>query len=336
MKGGRGVQINGEGLIGMPTDNSPILTDSAEGTRFEADQLSGDESFLSSVARGQLHYILPALEHVYGTPGEKLQTVFKNIISVKGQGHIFECSNPDSCAVEYDAAFTPQVRRVFPATVYAGQDICFEVFTDQVSSGGKKVFTKAEIDGFLLDVTDSEPVTPSTGYDYTVCATVGETEANDNSKLEIFADVGKYSISSHALSYEENESYVVRTIPTIKLLQSNTLFKAGGARVEIKGLGFSENEADNTVTFDDLTCEVLSSSNTHIICELPEKTEDTSAPYYVGGTGARAKVYVGSKNTINEDTHTPLRDEYFTDLDAKRDTLSDQTTRIIETFFVPP
>ena len=90
------------------------------------------------------------------------------------------------------------------------------------------------------------------------------------------------------------------------------------------------------VTFDDLTCDVVDFSSTHITCQLPEKTTTTTASYFVGGQGARVKAYSSGRSGLDE-TATPIYETVFTDLDVEKNTIVDTPeTRVVETWFVPP
>ena len=73
------------------------------------------------------------------------------------------------------------------------------------------------------------------------------------------------------------------------------------------------------------SCTVLDFSSTHITCQLPEKTTTTTLSYFVGGLGARVKVYSSGRSGLDE-SDTPIYETVFTDLDVERDTI-DKCTR---------
>ena len=238
-------------------------------------------------------------------------------------------------------AYTPSVHSIYPSTVYPGQEICFDVFTDLATNGGNKALVSGTIGNYNIDhqiYSWKNTQSVSNKNNYQLCANVGDVTPQADNPLTMTAQLGKYLISDFAYSYDASSKYLVRTIPKIDLLQTNTLFKAEGSIISIRGEGFYPDISKNEVTVDDLACTVLEASETEIKCSLPEKTATTSGNLFVGSTGARSKVYSLDKNSIN-DSSKSVREEYFTDLTSVRNTISDgqgERTRVIETWFVPP
>jgi len=218
--------------------------------------------------------------------------------------------------------------------------MCFEVFTDLSTSGGRSAIENGNINGYTLDFesySESNLDAVTTKANYQICANIGGALAKSENTLTLNANVGKYSISEFATSYDQDTTYQVRTVPKIDLIKTNTLYKAPNTLFTVRGEGFDPEESNNSVMIDDLSCTVLESSSTEIKCLLPEKTTDTTQDLYIGGTGARVKEYKETKGQIST-TSTPLAEGYMTDLGSIRGTIDTSTTRtkVVETWFVPP
>jgi hypothetical protein len=229
--------------------------------------------------------------------------------------------------------------RIYPSTVFAGQDICFNVFSDYSFDGSREQYLSAKIGEYTMefDTYDEQNVAAhSTWSNYQICGTAGGGLAKSSNDLTIIGATGKYLVHDLAKSYDGTNEYVVRTIPSISEVSSNSFYKAPGAIVTIKGDGFDQDPTKNTVTVDDVTCEVFESTMTHLKCTLGEKTTTSSATSFVGGTGARVKEYSGYSSITDSTTATNTL--YYTDIDARRnsDADDDALVRVVEGWFVPP
>ena len=340
VEGGRYIQINGEGFKDTAQDQQVLVTqvDITPEVALTGTDVSRDDNFLSNIAKGKLTYLLPSMEELLGTQVTE-QGVFQGILSVKGSDYLLQCLNNADCKITYSMAYTPTVHSIYPSTVYSGQQICFDVFTDLATNGGNKAFLSGKIGNYNIDhesYSEENDDNVSNKNNYQLCANVGDVTPQADNPLTMTAQLGKYLISDFAYSYDASSKYLVRTIPKIDLLQTNTLFKAEGSIISIRGEGFYPDISKNEVTVDDLACTVLEASETEIKCSLPEKTATTSGNLFVGSTGARVKIYSEAKTSITGSS-TSVREDYFTDLTSVRNALEEgEKTRVAETWFVPP
>lgn len=112
--------------------------------------VSTDDNFLSNIAKGKLTYLLPSMEELLGSELTE-QGIFEGILSVQGSDYLLQCLNNADCKITYHMAYTPIVHSIYPSTVYSGQKICFDVFTDLATNGGNKALLSGKIGDFSID-----------------------------------------------------------------------------------------------------------------------------------------------------------------------------------------
>ena len=166
LNGGMEIQINGEGFNGLPTDHKVSLEDAHSGSTTSGLTISNDDAFSSNIDRGRLVYTVPSINDILGN-SESISTAtrsnFNSYVSVENPTSAFHCDGDRSeCIVNYNIAHTPIVNRVYPSTVYAGQSICFNVFTGNSNYLDGTVLSSVGIDGFKANVTYSNPESAST------------------------------------------------------------------------------------------------------------------------------------------------------------------------------
>jgi hypothetical protein len=244
--------------------------------------------------------------------------------------------------VVFDIAYTPQVNRVYPSVVYSGHDICFDVFTDASSNGGRSILKKdlSKIGDYSIDLSTYETENEeaiSNWNTYQICGTAGGNIAAKSSDLTLTAQVGKYLITDFAYSYDGSETYLVRSVPKVNSVSSNTLYKAAGSVLTISGEGFDPTIENNSVKVDDLDCKVFEASTTQLKCVLPAKTTTTTGTEFVGGIGANSVEYDGLVNSeiASAINPSPIY-KHFTDIESRRNVYNGKMTRTIQAWFVPP
>ena len=334
------IVVKGQGLEGLPTSTQISFKDPDSKFLDDGYYISNTDAVLSNVKRGKLIYTLPdpyrncRRRKRNGRRKKRCRLFFR-------LRDFFDAFEPESgdeeedTEIDFDVETTPIINRIYPSTVYSGQRICFNVFTDKTNEEGQ-IIQSATIEQSNIDI--NIPSSISQTADYQICGTVGEDiMGSSDAELTVEGPTGDYVISEFAYSYDKDVKYLARTLPTVTLMQTSTLYKAGGSHFTIRGIGFSKEKENNLVTVDDLSCEVLYSTTNEIICQLPEKTTDTTmTSYYVGGLGARVKAYKTTKGNLNE-SETPFLETVYTDLDIERNAItSTPETRVIETWFVPP
>ena len=164
------IQINGEGFDGLPTDHQVKFEDAHLGSTTSGFTISNDDAFSSNVDRGRLVYTVPSFNEVFGS-SEGISTTTRNnfntYVSVQNLANSFQCDGDKSeCVVSYNIAYTPIVKRVYPSTVYSGQTMCFNVFTGHSNYIDGTVLSSVSIDGFIANVTESNPSSASTTGNY--------------------------------------------------------------------------------------------------------------------------------------------------------------------------
>ena len=259
-----------------------------------------------------------------------------------GVSDIFACDTASRCTVTYGIAYTPQVHRIYPSTVYAGQDICFNVFTDYAAANDRSLYLSAAIGEYSMEFDtydDNNVAEKSTWDDYQICGTAGGNEAKASNDLTIISGTGKYLVTDFAKSYDGTNEYVIRTIPSVTEVSASTLYKAPGGILTIKGEGFDVTSSNNEVKVDDVTCTVFEATSSHLRCSLAEKSTTTSATNFVGGIGARVKEYSGYSDVSKiPDLNSPTSTLYYTDIESRRytDDEDNSLVRTLEYWFVPP
>ena len=305
---------------------------------------TADFGFLSNIERGWIYYELPSLVELLGSAlGSALSEYDPNLFAVATDGTQYACpasSGSSLCQIDYSLLYTPQIFNIYPSTVYPGQDICVEVFSDRATSVDAPYNTTGSIGDYVIDFT--EYADDNNGWDntyttYQLCGTAGGNEATDSSELTIKSWVGDYLVTDFAKSYDGTSAFEVRSVPSVDSISHSTLYNAPGSIITIIGDGFSSTMASNEVTVDDLSCTILSSSSTEIKCQLPEKTTTTTGTEFVGGTGAREYIYenlyISELTTDSVANSTSL----FTDITSRRNVEPDERyTRTLEYWFIPP
>lgn len=350
--GGRSIQISGEGFTSQAQDQFVYFINDLTSYGYSSLTTSGDAitrdfAYKSQISSGILYYELPSLTSLLGeTVGSQITSMDTEIFvagpASDGSTQRYTCDASSDCTLTYGLAYTPFVKRIYPSTVYAGQDICFNVFTDYAVDGDRGLYDKSYIGEYPFNFEtydDANVAAISTWNDYQICGNAsGALAALDNS-LTLVSGAGEYWISEWAKSFDGTSEYLIRTIPSIKEVTHSELYKALGGIITIKGDGFSNTPSENTVTVDDVNCNILEASDTQIRCQLEEKTTVTSGTEFVGGMGAHVKEYKGySAISSVSDSTTVTQEIYYTDIESRRNTDDEDNSlvRIIEYWFVPP
>ena len=103
----------------------------------------------------------------------------------------------------------------------------------------------------------------------------------------------------------DGSSYIVKVMPTVSSVSHDYGYGEGSQTLTIEGTSLDGD--DVTVTVDDLTCELVSYSETQIICKTAKKVIDpneVSPDAYVGQQGLTRYVF----NSTNKSWHTAWRD----------------------------
>lgn len=347
LEGQRPIQILGQGFTQTAQDQKVMFKYTLSGTNLASPgpAITRDFNYKSDISRGVLYYEAPSLKQLLGDSiASKTHTLSTEIYvqgpSAGGTTSLFSCDTASACTVQYGLAYTPQVLRIYPSTVYAGQDICFNVFTDNAANG-RPMYVSAKIGENTMSFEaydERNTEVTSTWNDYQICGTAGGGPAQENKDLTIISGTGKYLVTDLAKSYDGAKEYLIRTIPSVNGVSAHTLYKAGGGILIIKGDGFRAKVSENEVTVDGVVCKVFEASETQLKCVLEAKTGDTTGTAFVGGTGARVKEFSGYTTSTVKPTTIPTKTLYYTDIESRRDSdENDQSlVRVVEGWFVPP
>lgn len=126
MLGGRGIQINGEGFQGIAQDISVYFKKTIA---LPGPAMTFAENLLSDISRGIVYYEIPSLSTLVGLADSLQIAYYDPVVSALGPYNsdgtrtVYKCASASDCKVIYDISYTPQVNRIYPSTVYSGQDL---------------------------------------------------------------------------------------------------------------------------------------------------------------------------------------------------------------------
>ena len=211
---------------------------------------------MSGISAGFIYYETPAINDIVPAAEKGTKSEFTPVVHLSGTPNAdgtpntFACLNDANCDISYSISHTPQVLSVYPSTVYSGQDICFEVFTDDTKDGGS-VLTNLKIGDYSADIDTYQEDNLAKeskyyGY-YHQCALAGGNKAASSSNINLLSSTGKYHVSDFAKSFDGISSYTVRSIPKITAISHQSLNTATGSIISITGEGFSSIASENSV-----------------------------------------------------------------------------------------
>lgn len=340
------MQILGEGFYGTAKEQSVYLN--YEGIAIPGNSITNEMNYKSDISRGKIYYESPSVSDLFGsTLAGEISEVDVNVFvagpTSDGGTTTYSCATSSRCTIKYDVIRTPQIKRIYPSTVFSGMDICMNVFTDYSTGSNKNyaVYNKTMIGDYTMnfdDYFDNNYAAISTWNDYQICGKAGGGIAASDNEITMIADVGHYLLTDYAYSYDGTSTYTVRTIPKVDSVSLNSFYSAGGQVVTVTGEGFGITPADNTVMIDDVECVVYEATDTQLKCVLDEKTTTTTDTYFVGGTGARVKEYSQISSASSITANSAYTDTYFTDIESRRNTDDDDYSmvRTLNYWFVPP
>ena len=348
MEGGRPFQINGEGFTAGDAAEDHQVYFEGDSYALQGGAMTADFDFLSNTHAGFLYYETPALNDILVSSQQDAFTTYDPTLHVKGPvqtsgaQHTYACDTTSSCEVNYRMKYTPTVNRIYPSTVYSGQDVCFNVFTDQVSEQGS-VLRDAKIGTYSVDTetyVEENAEEVSTHYDYELCVIAGGNIAGDYD-LKLVSDLGKYLVSDFAKSYDGTTEYTIRSVPKIDAVSHHDINTQSGSIITITGEGFALEESGNTVTVGGNACEIIESTSTDITCQITVSNSDfTGTTEFVGGIGAHSTEYDTIYNSQIASTTVSSVSKHLTDMTSRSNMNDDEDstdfTRTVEGWFVPP
>lgn len=238
---------------------------------------------------------------------------------------------------------TPQVLKIYPSTVYSGQDLCFEVTTDQASGYGEP-FKSVKVGGEAANLEPYAEIYNSKNVDwlhsYHQCAIASPGEAKPDVDVTLTATAGKYAISDFAKSFDGTSTYTVRRVPKITEVSHSQVNTKTGSIITITGEGFFYDPALTTVKVEENACKVHSLSDTEIKCQLEvTKSDFSDVTVFSGGIGAHVIEYDGITSENIDGSSIPIY-KHFTDITARPYSNDHEgvkkLTRQITTWFIPP
>jgi hypothetical protein len=151
------MQINGQGFVGTAQDQSVFLKSTVGSTTVTVPGPTIDKTFNfnSDISRGIIYYEAPSPTTMFGeTIGPKITSMESEVFvqgpSSTGVSELFSCETASHCKIQYGMAYTPTIMKIYPSTVYAGQDICFNVFTDYAADG-RDLYISAKIGAYPME-----------------------------------------------------------------------------------------------------------------------------------------------------------------------------------------
>ena len=345
--GKRPIQINGEDFAnGLGAADHTVHFNGAHGD-IAGPAITNDMDFKSSIGAGFIYYETPHVDQILpssvrGTVSSYTSTVHVSDSGTGANQRHYGCQAAAHCKVEHDISYTPQILRIYPSTIYSGQDICFQVFTDKVTNGNRDGVTDLKIGEYNADIdtydSDNSAAESNSNY-YQQCGIAGGNKAKVSNEVHLIGDTGEYHVSEFAKSFDGTNEYVVMSAPKVTSITPQVMNPVSGTIVSIKGEGFSSVTTENVVDVQGNACQVLEASETEIKCQITVTTSDYSGTTdFVGGLGAHVVEYDGIVNSqISGTTITPVN-KHFTDMISRSSTNENDNrlTRSIEAWFVPP
>jgi hypothetical protein len=245
-----------------------------------------------------------------------------------------------NCRVGYAISQTPLISKIYPSTVFPGQDFCVNLFGDLAGSGGKQILKSIRTCGYTINTKFNEANSQtdiSSNYNQ-ICATLGGVMATPECQLKITGDTGHAWIEELARTSDGEQEFTLRTVAKVTGISSNELYKNPGSIVTVTGVGFDPIAENNEVQVDDLTCDVIEATSETITCQLPEKVSGTTSSVYIGGTGAHVKEFAGVNSGSVSWSASPTRATLFTDLQSVKGNhyIGGHFGRKLETWFIAP
>ncbi|CAI2373695.1 unnamed protein product [Moneuplotes crassus] len=347
LMGGKPFQIDGEEFASGQgaADHSVYFKGSSANE--QGPIVNNDFDFKSSIQSGFIYYETPHINKILPSNLQSTLSSYTSVVHLKDSGvgsaqRNFACDIDADCDIKYSINYTPQILRVYPSTVYSGQDICFEVFTDKTTESSRDGVIDLKIGDYHADVETYDEYNSekeSTYHNYHQCGIAGGNKAKSSYEVHLIGDTGEYLVSDFAKSFDGTNAYTVRSVPKIESIYPNTLNPVNGTIINIRGEGFSPLSSENIVDVQGNACQILEVSETDIRCQVTVTTSDySSTTDFVGGLGAHAIEYDGIVSTeISGTTITPVA-KHFTDLVSRTNTNENENrmTRSIEAWFVPP
>jgi hypothetical protein len=133
LAGGKPIRIKGANP-GMTSEDYKFFIQ-IEGVSIPAPDGTADFSFLSSPAKGDVYYETPSLVELLGTSLADEYYTADGDLFMEAKSVQYTCLDSSDCRIHYRLNYTPQIFNIYPSTVYEGQNICFEVFSDSTTSG---------------------------------------------------------------------------------------------------------------------------------------------------------------------------------------------------------
>jgi hypothetical protein len=347
LAGGASVQISGSGFTSAAASHSACFVDGTSSSSAACQTIDNDSNFNSDPMSGTISYSTPGIQSLIDTEYTETYSSYNPVLFLKGPLNedgtqdTFACSDPEDCKVSYGIAYTPLVSKLYPSTVYPGQDFCLSLFGDLAGKGGREILKSIKTCGYTTDTSEFDEANEDASvneYYNQKCASLGGAMSSSDCDVKVSGDVGDAWIEDWAKTSDGDYEYTMRIIPKVNGLSSNELYKNPGSIVTVEGEGFDPIAENNEVQIDDLACDVIEASTNSITCQLPEKTSDTTASFYIGGTGAHAKEYKGVNSNSVSGSTTPTRETLFTDLEGIRGNpyISGAYSRSLETWFIAP
>ena len=223
-------------------------------TNTQGPAVNNNFDFKSSIQQGFIYYETPAISQIVSSSQLTTLSSHTAVVNLKDSGvgsaqRNFACDTDANCDVKYSVAYTPQIHRIYPSTVYSGQDICFEVFTDAVTNSDRDGVNKLMIGDYNADIET---------YDE-------DNAARENNLAIIHTNVELLLVQKPCLammlSYTETLGFTTSlTLPNplmelqstqselfqkVESVYPNTLNPVDGSIISISGEGFSSIASEN-------------------------------------------------------------------------------------------
>lgn len=222
----------------------------------------------------------------------------------EGSSFPVTCRTSSHCKVRYHRSYTPVFHYLNPPVVY--NDMLAELNFDPKSTTSliedlatdEMPFINAKIAGALMDfedTVDSETYL-SHWFENSLRGYVGDQPISANQGIVMLWETGhaiKHMTKNWHCSYDMEECYEVKTVPSISSMAERTGYLTGGQNLTVGGSGFANGEI--TATLDGVACEVTERSRDGFSCTVGPKAEasDPDTPR-AGEHGVRQRTIDGA------------------------------------------
>ena len=275
---------------------------------------------MSSPINNRIVYTAPSIASLFNTPLSSFESFDQINMQLSVQTTVMSydlgCVPARNCFVSYSWDYTPIIHYVTPPIVYPGMAVSVGVdpqwAPDYKKEGQPPIDVR--IDGVGLNFTetyDEESNLNKKKLNWAT-GTVNNDIRNSSADVTAFFRGAGYAMEDTTTlpTYLfDGSSYTVKVMPTVSSVSHDQGYAEGSQTLTITGTSLDSSNV--AVTVDDVTCDVVSSSETQIVCKTGKKAIDSNAQspaVYIGQQGLTRYIF-NETNTFHEDWRDHIDDK---------------------------